>query len=576
MYRFPALLEAGQARRFPERLKPLWLEALGRREAEYRMLAAQSIALGHRLGVKGLETARADLAKALGRPNEDPAVSLAVVRALIVLDDRQSGPLLARAAQSGDTDLRSLIEPALARWDYQPMREIWLKRLAHGEPVFRGSLVLAIDALGAVGEQKAVDPLRSMVLSPVVPPPIRLAAARALGTLRTSGWEQNARELAADLSLDGIVARLEAAALLRRHSGAAAIKVLQQLAEDAEPAVIAAALERLIEIDPKLVLPVLTHLLPSPDARVQLQVVEVLCRLPTLEHLQLLGDRLDHAHPDVRVKARHCLEELGAKTDLHDQVIEQGTRALAGNSWRGQEQSALLLAFFEYKPAAARLVELLESNRPEVGVSAAWALRRLAVPSSLAGVLKYVADRYDQFHRSQAEAPRPPYVDDFQLTHLIQFLGLMRYRESVPLLMRIVPRFLDDGRFNPISPENRAAAAWALGLLGQEKPIPGLVDLVENRLDDLGAGNRFGLEDPRVRRMSAVALGQIKASMALRTLRKYWRHEANRDMVNNACGWAIEQITGQKVPAPGVVLFTPDYWFLSPFEDSSKSIQLVK
>jgi HEAT repeat protein len=567
MYQQPKLVEAGQARHFSDGLKPLWVEALARPELDNRLQAAESIGLGHKLGMKGLQTTSGALVAALDMPKQDPAVVLAIARALIVLDAREYAPQLFKLAQGGNHDLCDLIEPALAHWDYQPMREVWLKRLGQREPV-RASLILAIDALGEVHEEKAVPRLRELALSRVASTPVRLAAARALGKLRTSGLETDARGLAADLSEDRISARLVAAALLRHHAGEEAVKLLQQLAGDDEPAVIAAALDRLTEIDAKLVLPVLSHILPSPDARVQLYAVEVLYRLPTEEHIRLLGDRLDHPHPAVRVKARTSLFDLAANHGKRDQVIRQGTRQLQANGWRGQEQSIVLLAQLDHKPAGGRLLELLEATRPEVGITAAWALRRLAVPATLPNVFKYLSHRYEQFLKPEREGP-PSYVNPYQLTHLIQLLGLTRYRTAEGLLMRLVPRYLDDDRANPVHPESRAAAAWALGLFSEEKPVPGLAEMVEERLNDIG-GPRRDPEDPRVRRMSAVTLGRIKARQSLKSLRRFYGDKKpTLNMVNNACGWAIEQITGEKVPAPGIMEFTPDRWFLSPIESTT-------
>ena len=74
-----------------------------------------------------------------------------------------------------------------------------------------------------------------------------------------------------------------------------------------------------------------------------------------------------------------------------------------------------------------------------------------------------------------------------------------------------------------------------------------------------------GGEDARVRRMCAISLGRMKAKEALRTLHKYYfTKKPSQDQVNNACGWAIEQIAGEKMPPAGTITVTPSGWFLSP------------
>src|SRR5258705_39967 len=82
-------------------------------------------------------------------------------------------------AQAGTGDLRDLIEPALARWDYPPARDAWLARLADPAAPQR-SLTLALRGLGAVREERAADRIRTLALSDRLAGPVRQEAARAL------------------------------------------------------------------------------------------------------------------------------------------------------------------------------------------------------------------------------------------------------------------------------------------------------------------------------------------------------------------------------------------------------------
>jgi hypothetical protein len=111
--------------------------------------------------------------------------------------------------------------------------------------------------------------------------------------------------------------------------------------------------------------------------------------------------------------------------------------------------------------------------------------------------------------------------------------------------------------------EARAAAIWALGLIHEGKTDPELATALETRLNDVPPGG--APEDPRVRGMSAVTLARMKTKEALRSLRKWYvSGEPSADHVNNACGWAIEQLTGQAMPPPRTMEKRQLDWFLNP------------
>jgi hypothetical protein len=57
----------------------------------------------------------------------------------------------------------------------------------------------------------------------------------------------------------------------------------------------------------------------------------------------------------------------------------------------------------------------------------------------------------------------------------------------------------------------------------------------------------------------------MKAEGGLPTLRTFYRaKKPTLDVVNNACGWAIERITGELVPPAGIVEVPQRDWFLMP------------
>ncbi len=558
MYRNPDLPGPKEVWVFPEGAKALWLKALERPEAEMKYRAAEAIARAHRQGVKGMEATVAPLLAALDAPEQHPAVRRAAAEALVELEAREATPSLWKQAQEGGPALREVVEPALARWDYQPARAVWLERLRDPATPHR-ALVLAIRGLAVVREGQAADPLRELALSVRTPGPVRLEAARALGALRTEGLEADAERLAADTSPRGVIGHLVAANLLQGHRGAAAIRVLQQLARGPEPAAAALAAGRLLELGPGHALPVLDGLLSSPDAKVRLLGVEAMRRRPEEKHVRLLADRLDDPHPDVRRKAREALRELAAKKELRGPVLAEATRVLGGRPWRGLEQAAVLLTQLDHKPAAQQLRVLLEHDRPEVFITAAWGLRKLAVPDTLPKALAYAEAELKRRLAGQ-DLPGRPGADmamiDHQLAQLNQFFGEQKYRPADAVLRRFIPRA--DRR---LGPESRAAAVWGLGLLHDGEAAPELVEPLEARLTDVRS---IPPEAVEVRRMSAITLGRIKAKDAVRTLRIFYGGRPGDDPVNNACGWAIQRLTGQAVPPPGEVRKAQRDWFLVP------------
>jgi HEAT repeat protein len=546
MLRSPELPTPKVVLTFPEKLSALWLEALDRPEANLRCQAAQSIGRAHQQGMTGLRVAIPALTRELDRAGQHSSTRAAAAWALVALDARDAAPALFKLVLSGDAELREVVEPALARWGYAPAREEWLKRLS--QPTPQRSVVLALRGLTAAREEKAAPRLRELVLSAETAPAVRLEAARALGVLRTTGAESDAQRLAADQSPRGVVGRVAGAWLLRQHGGGEAVRRLQSFARDTEPSVAAVALARLVEIDPAHVEPVLDTVLASPDANVRGYGVDVLFRRPSEKHLSLLGARLADKHPDVRAQARRALRERAA--DFRATVIREGERALAGADWRGREQAAILFAHLDHKPAADRLVDALNDTRPEVAVAAAWALRVLAVPATFPKVLEHF--------RTHTRGGDPPEWRDRQLTHLAQLLGQGRYLPADAALRALIPLKV------PAGIQTRAAACWALGLLHEAKPLPEVAGSLAGRL---AAISPFDLEYELVRRMCAVSLGRMKAKEQLPTLRKFYTDgKPSFNAVNNACGWAIEQVTGEKVPPPGVFEEPQRMWFLAPVD----------
>jgi HEAT repeat protein len=566
MYQAPDLPGPPSVRHFPEKAKDLWLRALERPDADSRRQVADAIVLAHRRGHKGMESTVPALISVLDQADQHPAVRLAAARTLIELDAKEAAATLWKQAESGDGDLRDLAEAALARWKFEPARAVWLKRL-EDEATPPRRLVLAVRGIAAFHEEQAVERLRALTLSEYTSRAVRLEAAHALGALRSEGLETDAEGLMADATIRGVPARLAAVALLQ-HQSKEAVRLLQRLVDDLEPTVAGGAVARLLEIDPDLVVSAVDRALDKPegkiewDARLRALGVEALHRRPTTERVGLLAKRLSDLDLAVRVQARKVLADLAAQEALHAAVLERAAAMLATNEWRGQEQAAILLAQLDQKLAAKRLLELLPSPRPEVRVSAAWGLRKLAVAETKKPVADFVDTELSRIlgHKGVPDATEiPNEVIDHQFSQLNQFLGEQDFAEAESLLRRFIPRM------DAISArESRAAAIWALGRIYKDKPDAALAKLLEARLNDT---HSIPPENTPVRRMSAVALGRMNAKDSVASLRaNYPEKRAGADAVNNACGWAIEQITGEPM-APSKTLESIDLDFFLTARD---------
>lgn len=537
---------------FPERLTSLWLQALEQPDNDLKRQAAATIALAHKRGMPGLEKTVSPLLRAFDQPEQHLTVRLAAAHALITLDARTAAKSLLAHAETDGIDMQNLVEPVLAKWDYKPARAVWLARLKQSELPGRG-WVLAIQGLGVVREAEAVPRLRELLLSSATDPIIRLEAARSLGAIQTTDLEKEAEQLATEKAGPGNVAHIAAASLLRKHRSDESAKILQRLAVDPNPAAAAVALDGLLDRDPRLVLPLMRRLVASADPTVRAKAIEALRRSPQPDDIPLVAELMDDPHPQVRVSARKALLDVARGADHGDAVRHEATRLLATDRWRALEQATILLALLDHKPSAARFIELLRFPRPEVFVAAAWGLRKLAVAETLPDQLREIERRWQQSQKPPANHPHE--MIDREVAQLAQALGQAKYKPAAPALARFVPKAWN------IGPESRQAAIWALGLIHGKAAPAGLVAALIGRLTDESLTKP---EDLDVRRMCAIALGRMKSEAAVDSLRTYYPRKLSLEALPNACGWALEQITGEKLPRSATVEVIQKGWFLEP------------
>ena len=559
MLAVPVVPRASVTKVFSPELKPLWLEALARPDAETRRMVLDTISTAVERGMQGWEDAAGRIREVL-RMDRDPSVRRSAARALVAIDDRDAATDLLAAVEQDGLLMALVVEPALARWRHPGLREAWRKRL-EDPTAERARLFLAIDAVRVTGDAAAGDALLAIVRSPTHDAALRLAAAGVVAQIGSRGLSTVADELAREHGPPPCLGRLLAVRMLETQADETAVEILDRLARDPEPTVAAAALARLDALRPAAALPIAKASLGSRDAGLRRAAATIVARPADRDTVDLLGPLLADRNASLRRFITEQLVAVSRDDVLREAVAEQATKMLAGDDWRGMEQAELVVGSLDHEPAAARLVELLRHPREEVAVTAAWALRKLQVADAFGPMLA----RAEEIERlTLAETPVP--FGDRQACQLHQAFGEAGYRAAEPLLRRHLSGPTPKG---PDRPESaRAAAVWALGLFFEEEPDPGLANLLVGRLAD---EESTPPELPLVRRMAAVALGRMKAAEQLLALREWAARAGVNSEIGYACFWSIERLTGEPIPAIPSQSRAVTGWFLEPLGESPRS-----
>ena len=513
--------------------RPAWRAALRHPESQLRREVADSIRQAHRLGMPGLVDLRDELLSLLRTPDETVDVKVAAAAALIELGCDDLAEEFAVMSARGPLPLQRVVEPALARWSYRPAVDRWLDRVRRvsGDP---GLLRLAIESLGEIEASESVEPLAALLMSPLTPASVRLAAARALATLapvRAVGWS---RRLASGVTDDAGWDRQLAAELLAEASGEEAMRLLEELAGSDPDTVAAVAFRRMFRLDPRRVLAMADLALAHRDANVRRVAIEALGTDSEPPSIARLTSVLSDPVPDLRRLARRTLlRHAAAGTGVGDVVIGGVVPLLESESWRATEQAIILLTVLQQQQIHPQLMGLVDHPRPEVQVAAAWGLKHRSVPAQSAAVLS-LTDRVSAEFRDPSR-PTPPSRSTVQ-AHLFEALGWLEDREAISSLAGVLPKS------SPIHVDSRAAAVWALGYLLRPESDAPLIRGLEERLSDASS---VPPEDPKVRYAAALALGRIGDPASLPVLRRWYQFESLESHVGRSCGWAISRITGE-------------------------------
>ena len=551
---------APEARFLAPEFKSLWKSVLDSKDRELRRNALLSIGQAHEGGYDDFSDLVDNIRATFNRDDLRPITRVDAARTLVILDARSAASDLMK--QLNEPGIRQITEPAFARWNYEPARSMWMKRLTQPDQVPRSHLVLAIQCLGQIKSAGAKTECRKITLSSRFDVGLRVIAARTLAGLQTSGLKEVAQQL---LARKKPGSDLVGATLLRNHSGDATEQILTGLLEHSSPPVAAIAWERLNRLNPERIpAAVLAKTFVTKDARLrQLAVQNGFLRqeLP----LERLTSALDDHHPDVRRAARHALRDREHKAVREADSKSVGeihaatSKALSnGYSWRGLEQACLLAAEIDHDRAATRIAELLRHERTEVASAAAYSLKELAVEGVLPQMLAY-ASELDQ-ELMTPDKGNPKRVEVIQ-PHLFESFAEHNYRAAEPLLRKYVPKA--DPRFSTCY--SRMTAIWSLAYLHQESPDPGLVAQLKTRMMDWSS---IPPEMDEIVLACALAFGIMKEESAIPQLRKLAGAMPVQAPGRAAC-WAINQITGEPIPPKPGMEKSRSQWFLAPLKRSS-------
>ena len=545
---------------YSPRLVPLWIQALKGSESAVQRQAAQAIYRASFFKVSDLETTIPHLQAVLAKTEENRSTRLAIAHALIQLEAREAAPLFLKVAKEGDFELCMLVEPALAAWKDQPVRQLWQQRL-NNSLTSQGLTLLAIRQLAAIQQQSVVPRLEEIVRDENMRIAYRVEAAKALAVLGQTPLIEQADTL---LKLPGnaLVDRLVGAWLLQQGKDDLSpaqqdqwFELLVGLAADEQTVVSRPALQALLALRPAYLVEQSDRWEQDADPQVRGAVAQAWLKTaqPQAAHLQKLVMFLNDAKRSVRVEMAAGIKELCAQEAMRTLLTELLSEELDREVtfWRSKEQAIILLVGMEHQPVAKQLAALLDDSEGEVFATAAWGLRKLKAVDQFPAMLRRASEMEEILKETLPEDVAAEDVNE-QLGQIFQAFGEMKYTEAMPLLTRCCQK---NGMTFPL----RSAAVWAVGMIKADDSEPELVKLFSQRILD---EDIFNPEGQVVKQTCAIALGRMKSQDAVQLLLDKHNTQENTSRFKWACSWALNQINGHPILEMDEIKVAPGVWFL--------------
>lgn len=482
----------------------------------------------------------------------DERVRQACAQALVEGDIRSSAETLLKVTSNGDDTLRLTVEPALARWKYEPARAQWVARLSDRFAT-QSAVRLACEGLAALSATDSLPTLTELLQNSSATFGKQMAAAKAISQIDQAHALQQAKPLATG----DIRERLLAVALLS-SSDPASLTELARMCSDPADGVASAAWLAVFRLDHQRLQEHLPIGRTHRDAMVRVTTARVMREYPNAERAAWLNDLISDHHLEVRNVARQMLVQVARnQTELAPSIIAAAGDKTAGDSddWQGIEQSLLLLGELHAAQFAEHCILLLSHPRSEVAVTAGWLLHLFPDPAVTERVVATITA-----NEARLTSPPPGVPMDFeavslQQAHLYQYAGLTRQAQLQPLLITNFPKSA------PGVPEKRAAGLWALGLINENKNDTQLAAQYVSRIND-----RDGMppEWTIVRRISIMAIGMMRATGSADEVQRAYDIDGVITAIPSAARWALPLLGKEQPPEPEAAKEFVGGWKLYP------------
>ena len=466
---------------------------------------------------------------------ENLQVKRAMFSAALCLGDAKHAEPLWSLAKS-DVAISASVERKLVQWKSPAAIQEWRQRLVDSRSKST-DLATALDGIAIVGDASDGTSLQALIVASHISTANNYLAANALGALVTEGLNEFAEQV-----LDSDLAQkyLIAAHVLKRHGGAKTESQLRKILDEGTSGSQLVAYRAIANNMPKIARELAKQMSTQTDFELRLLALKVLQENSDDEGLRIQGSLLNDPHPGVRSLATYNLIEKGTQgsRSVVDELVLSNLKA---GAWAGMEKAIEIVVKLQDVRYCKAFVRLLDHDRPEVSMHAAWALMELASESqTLADMLSHAEMLTAQFQSKDYKTVEETATEQIRLSYLIEAFGKNRYEAANEMLLKFIPK-----RGHQFGFVCRASAIWALGKLNTERDNPTLRSSLYERMQDFEPSSP---EDYLVRFSCNLALGEMAHPESKDIIEQYG--EQMPSQIAHAASWALSQIEKAALKKP--------------------------
>jgi HEAT repeat protein len=390
-----------------------------------------------------------------GLASAHPATRKNAARELSTLDEARATPLVLRALEDSDVEVRLEAARSAASLGLQAATDVAASWLSESDARLR---IAACELARAAPSPRVVKALaRALGDSDVT---VRVTCARALGASAASGASEAVAQLAGKLDDSSPNVRVEVARALARIGDERAVLPLVGKAQDSSPEVRQAILRALGLLgDPRASQALLLSLRDSAS-ETKVEALYALGRLRATEAIDSIAPLSKDASPAVRNAALSALASMGTREAARVLVRALG---LEDDAFAGLERTTVREALVRVGRAAEPELEAILSRpaTPAIAASAAWVLGALRARAH--APLLVAALRRGTLEPSAALYALRDAGTSRELPVVLEFLG------DTSADIRAQARHAAHAILNPAAPDGRAIEP-ILGVLKDFRP----------------------------------------------------------------------------------------------------------